>query len=195
MMRHFLHRLHVRLNCFLGRYAVSGEHRYLRMRVKELEEGENQDIRFLRFQLTRLRAEKNELLSRADDLRDKFSALFCMTVEQLQDAACRYDIWEADCGPGWFVAADHCTFCGCRPLHLLWLRPGCHRLSYPARCFAICGPAANGGIPPEAQPGLHVLLRRVHEILRFSRGIRREKPCQIKTPNPCGSVCWPSCPT
>ena len=112
-MRHFLHRLHVRLNCFLGRYAVSGEHRYLRMRVKELEEGENQDIRFLRFQLTRLRAEKNELLSRADDLRDKFSALFCMTVEQLQDAACRYDIWEADCGPGWFVAADHCAFCGC----------------------------------------------------------------------------------
>lgn len=73
----------------------------------------DQDIRFLRFQLTKLRAEKTELLSRMDGLRDKFSALLNMTEEQLQDDACRYDVWEADHEPGWFVATDHCVFCGC----------------------------------------------------------------------------------
>lgn len=77
------------------------------------DDSREQDIRFLRFQLTKLRAEKTELLHQADGLRDKFSALLNMTEGQLQDSACRYDIWEAGREPGWFVATDHCVFCGC----------------------------------------------------------------------------------
>lgn len=111
--RFFLHRLHMRLNWFLGRYVVSGELRYLRKRVKELEAGENQDIRFLRLQLAKLRAENTDLQSRADDWRIKFSELFTMTEGQLYEHAHHYDIWEADDAPGWFVAANNCVFCGC----------------------------------------------------------------------------------
>lgn len=108
-----LHRLHMRLNWFLGRYVVSGELRYLRKRVNELEAGENQDIKFLRFQLTKLRAENTALQSRTDDWRTKFSELFTMTEGQLYELACHYDIWGADDAPGWFVAANNCVFCGC----------------------------------------------------------------------------------
>lgn len=73
----------------------------------------DQDIRFLRLQLTKLRADNTELQSRADDWRAQFPALLHMTEGQLHELARHYDIWESVDASGWFVAANNCVFCGC----------------------------------------------------------------------------------
>ncbi len=79
-----------------------------------LEQGEeNQDVRFLRLQLTKLRADNTELQNRANDWRAQFPVLLNMPEGQLQEIACRYEIREADSKSGWLVALDHCVFCGC----------------------------------------------------------------------------------
>lgn len=111
----------------------------------------DQDIRFLRLQLTKLRADNTELQSRVDDWRTRFPALLNMTECQLHELARHYDIWQADDAAGWFVAANNCVFCGCgleietfrtrrdallygALLHTVGYRPR-HNLSCPS-CYA-----------------------------------------------------------
>jgi len=76
------------------------------------ESDKDQDIRFLRLQLTKLRADNTELQSRADDWQKVFSALLSMPLRQLRALASRYEVWGSD-GKGWFMAVEHCVFCGC----------------------------------------------------------------------------------
>lgn len=72
-----------------------------------------QDIRFLRFQLTKLRADNFDLQNRVNAWQERFSELFAMTEGQLHELARHYDIWETGDASGWFVAANNCIFCGC----------------------------------------------------------------------------------
>ena len=86
---------------------------FLRARVRELEAKESEDIKYLRFQLTRTRAENIRLQNQVQDSGIRFAALFHMPEEDLHKAACRYEVYPSDDGGGWTVVVEHCVFCGC----------------------------------------------------------------------------------
>ena len=85
----------------------------MRARIQELEQEENADIKYLRWQLTRLRAENTELRNQVNECCAGFVPLFHMPVEKLRQTACRYQVVPLDGGAGWAVVMEHCVFCGC----------------------------------------------------------------------------------
>ncbi len=85
----------------------------MRARIQELEQEENADIKYLRWQLTRLRAENTELRNQVNECCAGFVPLFHMPVEKLRQTACRYQVMPLDGGAGWAVVMEHCVFCGC----------------------------------------------------------------------------------
>ena len=85
----------------------------LQIRVDELEDKENADIKYLRWQLTRLRAENTDLRNWGNEVCASAAPLFHMPVEGLRQTACRYQVVPLDGGAGWAVVREHCVFCGC----------------------------------------------------------------------------------
>lgn len=81
--------------------------------AEQVDDSLEQDIRFLRFQLTKTRSELTELSQRPDSFPQRFAALFHMPEEDLRKAACRYEVYPSDDGGGWTVVVEHCVFCGC----------------------------------------------------------------------------------
>lgn len=81
--------------------------------VEQVDDNLKQDVRFLRFQLTKTRSELTELSQRPDSFPQRFAALFHMPEEDLHKAACRYEVYPSDDGGGWRVVVEHCVFCGC----------------------------------------------------------------------------------
>lgn len=81
--------------------------------AEQADDSLEQDVRFLRFQLTKTRSELTELRQRPDSFPQRFAALFHMPEEDLRKAACRYEVYPADDGGGWTVVVEHCVFCGC----------------------------------------------------------------------------------
>lgn len=86
---------------------------FLRARIHELEQEENADIKYLRWQLIKLRAENTRLESRGNEICAELMPLFHMPVEELRQTACRYQVMPLDGGAGWAVVMEHCVFCGC----------------------------------------------------------------------------------
>ena len=81
--------------------------------VEQVDDSLEQDVRFLRFQLTKTRSELTELSQRPDSFPQRFAALFHMPEEDLRKAACWYEVYPSDDGGGWTVVVEHCVFCGC----------------------------------------------------------------------------------
>ena len=81
--------------------------------AEQVDDSLEQDVRFLRFQLTKTRSELTELSQRPDSFPQRFAALFHMPEEDLRKAACRYEVYPSDDGGGWTVVVEHCVFCGC----------------------------------------------------------------------------------
>lgn len=81
--------------------------------AEQADDSLEQDVRFLRFQLTKTRSELTELRQRPDSFPQRFAALFHMPEEDLHKAACRYEVYPSDDGGGWTVVVEHCVFCGC----------------------------------------------------------------------------------
>ena len=81
--------------------------------AEQMDDSLEQDVRFLRFQLTKTRSELTELSQRPDSFPQRFAALFHMPEEDLRKAACRYEVYPSDDGGGWTVVVEHCVFCGC----------------------------------------------------------------------------------
>ena len=81
--------------------------------AEQVDDSLEQDVRFLRFQLTKTRSELTELSQRPDSFPQRFAALFHMPEEDLHKAACRYEVYPSDDGGGWTVVVEHCVFCGC----------------------------------------------------------------------------------
>ena len=81
--------------------------------AEDVEGNLEQDAKYLRFQLIKLRAENTDLRNQANGLCVSGSELFHMTRGQLRQLACRYEIRETDGEPGWLVVVNHCVFCGC----------------------------------------------------------------------------------
>ena len=104
-------RLYRRLYLFMKWHLINRKSQWTD--AEEVERDIEQDIKYLRLQLTRLRAENNDLRNRTNDLWVKCSELFHMTRDQLQMSACRYEVQEAGNKAGWLVTVNHCVFCGC----------------------------------------------------------------------------------
>ena len=85
----------------------------LQIRADELEGKENADIKYLRWQLTKLRAENTDLRNRGNEVCASAAPLFHMPVEELRQTACRYQVVPLDGGSRWAVVREHCVFCGC----------------------------------------------------------------------------------
>ena len=81
--------------------------------AEQVDDSLEQDVRFLRFQLTKTRSELTGLSQRPDSFPQRFAALFHMPEENLRKAACRYEVYPSDDGGGWTVVVEHCVFCGC----------------------------------------------------------------------------------
>lgn len=80
--------------------------------LRERLERKQRDINYLEFQLAKTRAEKFELEQRPAELRDTIARILEESDEQLGNAA-RFQVWEAETGPGWEVVTDHCCLGGC----------------------------------------------------------------------------------
>lgn len=77
----------------------------------QVDDSLEQDVRFLRFQLTKTRSELTELSQRPDSFPQRFAALFHMPEEVLCRLPCRYEIGRS--GGNWTVVLERCVFCGC----------------------------------------------------------------------------------
>ena len=108
-----LDRLQRYLSFFLHRGSRNWRTTFLRARIHELEQEENADIRYLRWQLTKLRAENTSLKNRRNELCTGAAPLFNMPGEELRQIACRYQVVSLDGSSGWVVVMEHCVFCGC----------------------------------------------------------------------------------
>ena len=86
---------------------------FLRARVRELEAKESEDIKYLRFQLIRTRAENTRLQNQVHDSGIRFAALFHMPDDGLRENACGYEIRRESVGTSCEVVLEHCVFCGC----------------------------------------------------------------------------------
>ena len=79
--------------------------------AEQVDDSLEQDVRFLRFQLTKTRSELTELSQRPDSFPQRFAALFHMPEEVLCRLPCRYEIGRS--GGNWAVVLERCVFCGC----------------------------------------------------------------------------------
>lgn len=79
--------------------------------AEQVDDSLEQDIRFLRFQLTKTRSELTELSQRPDSFPQRFAALFHTPEEVLCRLPCRYEIGRS--GGNWTVVLERCVFCGC----------------------------------------------------------------------------------
>lgn len=81
--------------------------------AEKVDDDLEQNVRFLRFQLTKARAENTDLKSRANNFGERFAALFQMPDGGLREIACRYEIRQEPGGTSCEVVLEHCVFCGC----------------------------------------------------------------------------------
>ena len=79
--------------------------------AEQVDDSLEQDVRFLRFQLTKTRSELTERSQRPDSFPQRFAALFHMPEEVLCRLPCRYEIGRS--GGNWAVVLERCVFCGC----------------------------------------------------------------------------------
>ena len=112
-MKTVLERFRRYLSFFIHRGSRNWRTTFLRARIHELEQEENADIKYLRWQLVKLRAENTRLESRGNEICAELMPLFHMPVEELRQASCRYQVMPLDGGAGWAVVMEHCVFCGC----------------------------------------------------------------------------------
>ncbi len=112
-MKTALERFRRYLSFFIHRGSRNWRTTFLRARIHELEQEENADIKYLRWQLIKLRAENTRLESRGNEICAELMPLFHMPVEELRQTACRYQVMPLDGGAGWAVVMEHCVFCGC----------------------------------------------------------------------------------
>lgn len=79
-------------------------------RLRQELEKKHRDINYLKFQLTKTRADKFELEQKPSELRDIIAAILNEPVEELRIAV-RFPVREAD--SGWEAVTDHCCLGGC----------------------------------------------------------------------------------
>ena len=79
--------------------------------LKRLEE-KQRDIKYLEFQLARVRAEKFDLEQRSLELRDIIACALNEPVDRLRSTV-RFHVREAESGSCWEVVTDHCCLGGC----------------------------------------------------------------------------------
>lgn len=80
--------------------------------LREKLEKSQRDVNYLKFQLTKTRADKFELEQRPAEMRDIIAAILNETDEQLKSEL-RFHVQEAEAGTGWDVVTDHCCLGGC----------------------------------------------------------------------------------
>lgn len=112
-MKAVLERLRLSLTSLFRHRPKDWRTSFLQARVHELEQEENADVKYLRWQLTRLRAENTDLRNRGNEVCANAAPLFHLPVEELRQTACRYQVMPLDGGAGWAVVMEHCVFCGC----------------------------------------------------------------------------------
>ena len=112
-MRAVLDRFRQYLSFFIHRGERNWRATLLRARIHELEQEENADIKYLRWQLTRLRAENTRLREQGNEVCAGIAPLFHMPLEKLRQIACRHQVVPLDGGSRWAVVREHCVFCGC----------------------------------------------------------------------------------
>ena len=78
---------------------------------QELEKS-RRDVNYLKFQLTKTRADKFELEQRPTELRDTIAAILNDPVGTLKNAV-RFHVRPAEPGSGWEVVTNHCCLGGC----------------------------------------------------------------------------------
>lgn len=100
-MKTVLERFRRYLSFFIHRGSRNWRTTFLRARIHELEQEENADIKYLRWQLIKLRAENTRLESRGNEICAELMPLFHMPVEELRQTACRYQVMPLDGGAGW----------------------------------------------------------------------------------------------
>lgn len=100
-----------RLSLFMARHFIDRESEWAD--AEELGEDAGQDVRFLRLQLAKTRAENTDLKSRANDFGERFAALFHMPDGRLREIARSYEIRWKPGGTSCEVVLEHCVFCGC----------------------------------------------------------------------------------
>lgn len=100
-----------RLSLFMARHFIDRESEWAD--AEELGEDTGQDVRFLRIQLLKVRAENTDLKSRTSDFGERFAALFHIPDGGLRDIACDYEIRRRSDGTSFKVVLEHCVFCGC----------------------------------------------------------------------------------
>ncbi len=86
-MRVALDRFRRYLSFFIHRGNRNWRTALLRARIHELEQEENADMKYLRWQLTRLRAENTRLRDRGNEVCAGIVPLFHMPVEKLRQTA------------------------------------------------------------------------------------------------------------
>ena len=121
--------------------------------AEQMDDSLEQDVRFLRFQLTKTRSELTELSQRPDSFPQRFAALFHMPEEVLCRLPCRYEIGRS--GGNWAVVLERCVFCGCAAKT---------EASKVSGTPVVYGALANSGISPEKQPVVLTVLQRISEI-------------------------------
>lgn len=97
----------------LSRHPRDWRVMFLRARVRELEAKEHEDIKYLRFQLTRTRAENTNLQNQVNSGCVQFATLLSMSEEELRKAASCYEVSPSDDDSNWTVVVEHCALCGC----------------------------------------------------------------------------------
>ena len=112
-MKMALERFRSYLSFFIHRGSRDWRTTLLRARIHELEQEENADIKYLRWQLTRLRAENTCLRDRGNEVCAGIAPMFHMPLEELRQTACRHQVMPLDSGSGWAVVREHCVLCGC----------------------------------------------------------------------------------
>lgn len=80
--------------------------------LRQALEKNRRDVNYLKYQLTKTRADKFELEQKPTELRDIFAAILNEPDEQLRRAV-RFHVRKVESGPGWEVVTDHCCLGGC----------------------------------------------------------------------------------
>lgn len=106
-----LQRVCRRLSLFMARHFIDRESEWVD--AEELGEDAGQDVRFLRLQLAKVRAENTDLKSRTNDFGERFAALLQMPNGGLREIAHSYEIRRKSGGTSCEVVLEHCIFCGC----------------------------------------------------------------------------------
>lgn len=80
--------------------------------LRQALDEKRRDINYLKFQLTKIRADKYELEQKPRELRDAIAAILNERDDVLRSTA-RFHVQAAKSGSGWEVVTEHCCFGGC----------------------------------------------------------------------------------